>query len=92
MNKADIVKQIEEHTTLSPEESGRALAAIVNCITKELASGSGTVVLTGFGTFTVKHRPSRAGRNPSTGEPISIQASKAPVFQAGAVLKRAVAG
>lgn len=92
MNKADLVKHIEEHTALSHEESCRALAAIVDCITEELHSGSGTVVLTGFGTFAVKQRPARVGRNPSTGQPISIPAKKAPTFQAGAVLKRAVAG
>lgn len=92
MNKADLVKQIQEHTNLSHEESGRTLAAIVDCITKELASGKGDVVLTGFGTFTVKQRPARIGRNPSTGQPINIPASKSPAFQPGAVLKRAVAG
>lgn len=90
MNKADIVVQIQEHTALSREESARALTAIIDCITNQLASGKGDVVITGFGTFTVKQRAARIGRNPATGQPISIPASKAPVFQAGAVLKRAV--
>ncbi|WP_153785379.1 HU family DNA-binding protein [Pseudomonas sp. EMN2] len=92
MNKADIVNQIQEQTALSREESGRTLAAIVDCIIEELASGNGDVVLTGFGTFTVKQRPARVGRNPSTGQPITIPASRSPTFKAGAVLKRAVAG
>lgn len=92
MNKTQLVEYIHESTALSREDSGRTLTAIMDCITTHLASGKGDVVITGFGTFTVKQRQARTGRNPSTGQPISIPASKVPAFQAGAVLKRAVAG
>jgi DNA-binding protein HU-beta len=89
MNKSDLVDAIADSAGLSKADAGRALDALVNTITGALKSGDG-VSLVGFGTFSVRDRAARTGRNPRTGETIQIKASKNPAFKAGKALKDAV--
>lgn len=89
MNKSDLIDQIALNTDISKAAAGRALDATIDSITDALKSGE-QVVLVGFGTFQVKDRAARTGRNPRTGETIQIQASRSPGFKAGKVLKDAV--
>lgn len=89
MNKTDLVAAIAADTDLSKIDAARALDSVIDNLSRALASGD-TVQLIGFGTFTVSDRPERSGRNPSTGEPMTIKASKAPKFSAGKALKDAV--
>ena len=89
MNKSELVDAIAESAGLSKADAGRALDAEVDTITGALKSGD-TVSLVGFGTFTVRDRAARTGRNPRTGETIQIKASKNPAFKAGKALKDAV--
>jgi len=89
MNKGDLIEAVAGSTDLSKADSGRAVDAVIEAITKALKKG-GTVSLVGFGTFTVKKRAARQGRNPRTGEAIQIKASKVPGFKAGKALKDAV--
>lgn len=91
MNKAELVEQIAAEVDLHKTVAAKAVDALLNTLMKTLASGE-EVVLVGFGTFTVKERAERTGRNPKTGEPITIAASKAPGFKAGKALKDAVNG
>lgn len=90
MNKTELVAAIAEKTELTKKDSEAALAAVVESITEALAKGD-KVQLIGFGTFEVKNRPARLGRNPKSGELIEIAASKTPVFKAGKALKDKVA-
>jgi DNA-binding protein HU-beta len=89
MNKSDLVDAIADAAGLSKADAGRALDATVDTITSALKSGQ-SVSLVGFGTFTVRDRAARTGRNPRTGETIQIAASKNPAFKAGKALKDAV--
>jgi len=89
MNKSELVASISEKSELSKVDSERALEAFCASVTGELGVG-GTVSLVGFGTFSVKDRAERKGRNPQTGAEITIKASKAPAFKAGKGLKEAV--
>ena len=89
MNKSDLVDAIADASGLSKADAGRALDATVDTITSALKSGQ-SVSLVGFGTFTVRDRAARTGRNPRTGETIQIAASKNPAFKAGKALKDAV--
>jgi DNA-binding protein HU-beta len=89
MNKGDLIENVADETGLSKADASRAVDALIGAITGELKSG-GQVSLVGFGTFTVKHRAARQGRNPRTGEAIQIKASKVPGFKAGKALKEAV--
>lgn len=89
MNKAELIDSISEKCGLSKADAGRALNATIDSITDSLKSG-GEVVLVGFGSFTVKERAARTGRNPKTGEPLEIAASKIPSFKPGMPLKAAV--
>ena len=89
MNKSDLVDAIAESAGLSKADAGRALDAVVDTITGALKSGQ-SVSLVGFGTFAVRDRAARTGRNPRTGETIQIAASKNPAFKAGKALKDAV--
>jgi DNA-binding protein HU-beta len=89
MNKSELINAIADHAGLSKSDAGRALEATIGSITKALNSGD-TVSLVGFGTFSVKHRAARQGRNPSTGETIQIKASKNPSFKAGKGFKDAI--
>lgn len=89
MNKSDLINAIAAKAGLMRKDGEAALNAITECIEEALENGD-KVTLTGFGTFEVRDRAARVGRNPQTGEEIKIKASKAPVFKAGKALKEAV--
>ena len=89
MNKAELVDAIADSADLPKAAASRALDAVINSITEALKTGE-QVSLVGFGTFTVKARAARTGRNPRTGDPIEIAAAKVPGFKAGKALKDAV--
>ena len=89
MNKTELVDAIADTADLTKASAARALDATVEAITKALSSGD-QVALVGFGTFVVKDRPERQGRNPQTGQAITIKASRVPGFRAGKALKQAV--
>lgn len=91
MNKTDLIAAIAAKTELSKKDSEKALRAFEEAVTEELVKG-GKVQLVGFGTFDVTQRAAREGRNPQTGEPMPIAASKAPRFKVGKALKDAVNG
>lgn len=90
MNKSELIDAIAEQGGLSKIDAGKALDATIASITKALKEGD-TVTLVGFGTFSVKERAARTGRNPQTGETLEIKASKVPSFKAGKGLKDAIA-
>lgn len=89
MNKSDLVDAIANSTDMSKAAAGRAIDAMTNSVTKALKKGD-QVTLVGFGTFTVRKRAARKGRNPQTGEEIRIRASKTPAFRAGKAFKDAI--
>ena len=89
VNKNELIDAIAAEADLSKASAGRALDAAVGAITEAL-SKQDTVSLVGFGTFSVKHRAAREGRNPRSGETIQIAASSAPAFKPGKALKDAV--
>lgn len=89
MNKAELVAAVAEKAELSKKDSEKALKAFVDVVTEELVKGE-KIQLVGFGTFEVSERPAREGRNPQTGEKMTIEASKAPKFKAGKALKDAI--
>lgn len=89
MNKADIVASIADQAELSKADAGRALDALIEVVKKSLKKGD-SVSLVGFGTFAVRKRAARTGRNPRTGATIKIKASKIPAFKAGKALKDAI--
>jgi len=89
MNKSELINAVAEESGLSKADAGRALDAVVSSVTTALKGGD-SVALIGFGTFSVKDRAARTGRNPQTGEAIQIKASKVPSFKAGKSLKDAV--
>ena len=89
MNKAELVDAIAHETKLSKADSQRALEGFVNATTKALKKGD-RVALVGFGSFSVAKRAARTGRNPQTGEEMTIPATKVPGFKAGKEFKEAV--
>ena len=89
MNKSELIDAIAAAADLSKADAGRALDATIEAITGALKKGD-SVSLVGFGTFAVKQRAAREGRNPQTGKPINIAAAKIPGFKAGKALKDAV--
>lgn len=89
VNKTELIEAIAASADIPKAAAGRALDAVVESVTNALKSGD-SVVLVGFGTFSVKERAARTGRNPQTGEEIKIAASKVPGFKAGKALKDAV--
>ncbi|GAB3390487.1 HU family DNA-binding protein [Lysobacter fragariae] len=89
MNKADFVAAVADAAELTKTDAGKAVDAIIAVITKTLKKGD-NVTLVGFGTFQVRAREARTGRNPKTKEPINIPASNNPSFKAGKALKDAV--
>ena len=91
MNKSELIEAIAAASDLPKAAAGRALDAMTDTITKALTEED-QVVLVGFGTFSVKDRAARTGRNPQTGEPIEIAAAKIPSFKPGKALKDAVNG
>jgi DNA-binding protein HU-beta len=89
MNKAEFVDAVADAAELSKLKAARAVDAMLGAITKALKKGD-TVTLVGFGTFQVRERGARTGRNPRTGDTIKIAASKNPAFKAGKALRDAV--
>lgn len=89
MNKADLIDAIADSADLSKASASRALDAVLDSVTNALKDGD-QVSLVGFGTFAVKERSARTGRNPQTGQPIEIAAAKVPGFKPGKALKDAV--
>jgi DNA-binding protein HU-beta len=89
LNKTELIAAIAADTNLTKADAGRALESALEHLVGALAKGE-AVQLIGFGNFTVADRPERSGRNPSTGEPMIIKASKAVKFTAGKPLKDAV--
>ena len=89
MNKTELIEAIAASADIPKAAAGRALDAVVESITGALKNGD-SVVLVGFGTFAVKERAARTGRNPQTGKEIESAAAKGPSFKAGKALKDAV--
>jgi DNA-binding protein HU-beta len=89
VNKSELIDAIAEAADLPKASAAKALEAVINTVSNSLKGGE-QVVLVGFGTFSVKDRPARTGRNPQTGQPIEIAAARIPSFKAGKALKDAV--
>ncbi len=89
MNKTDLINAIAEKAELTKADAGRALEAYLEAVQESLKNGEDVSVV-GFGTFTVRKRAARTGRNPRTNEMIKIKASKVPAFKAGKTLKDAL--
>ena len=89
MNKTELVAAMAEQAQISKKDAEAALKAFTDVVANELKA-SGKVQLVGFGTFEVSERAAREGRNPQTGETMTIAASKAPKFKAGKALKDAI--
>ena len=89
MNKNELIDAVAERTGLVKSDAARAVEAVLGSVTDALQKGD-TVALSGFGTFVVKARAARAGRNPRTGEVLEIPAGRVPTFKAGKALKDAV--
>ena len=89
MNKTELISACAESTGLSKKDSERVLNAAIDAITAALVAGD-KVQVSGFGIFEVKEREARMGRNPHTGEPMEIAASRAPAFKASKTLKDAL--
>ena len=86
MNKTELISAMSEKSELTKVDTEKALKAFIDTVTDELKNGR-KVQLVGFGTFEVAERAERQGRNPKTGESITIPASKSPKFKAGKALK-----
>ncbi len=89
MNKSEFVEKVAEATGFTKADAAKAVDAVVETVTEALKDGD-SISLVGFGTFSVKRREARTGRNPRTGEAIQIAASNIPSFKAGKSLKDAV--
>lgn len=89
MNRTELIDALAAKTNSSKADAGRSIAALIEVITTTLKKGD-NIQLVGFGTFDVRKRAARNGRNPATGAAIKIKASKQPAFKAGAGLKAAV--
>ena len=86
MNKTELVAAISEKTELTKKDSEKALKALIDVVAEELKKGE-KVQLIGFGSFEVRDRAARTGKNPLTGEEMNIPAAKVPAFKAGRALK-----
>jgi nucleoid DNA-binding protein len=91
MNKTELINAIAKDSGLSRADSGRALDSLIKTVQSSLKQGD-EVGVTGFGKFSVVKRRARRGRNPQTGAPLKIKASKAPKFTPGATFKTVVSG
>lgn len=89
MNKSELVNRVAEITELSKKDAAKAVDAVFDTIAEALQNGE-KVQLVGFGNFEVRERSARKGRNPQTGEPIEIAASKTPAFKPGKSLKELI--
>ena len=90
MNKTELVAAIAAKTELSKKNAEKALAAVLDTVAETLAAGE-KVQLVGFGTFEIREREARTAKNPRTGEPVEVAASRVPAFKAGQALKTKVA-
>ena len=91
MNRKELIDALATKTGGTKADADRSIGALIDIITATLKKGD-NVALVGFGTFEVRKRAARIGRNPATGAELKIKASKAPAFKAGATLKTAVNG
>lgn len=89
MNKSQLIDKIAEEADISKIMANRVLDSFINAVTGALSEGD-AVALLGFGTFSVREREARTGRNPQTGDVIQIEAAKIPTFKAGKALRNAV--
>lgn len=89
MNKTELITKVAEEAAISKKDATSAVEAVLSSISEALQGGD-KVQLVGFGTFEVRERAARKGRNPQTGEEIDIAASKVPAFKPGKALKDAV--
>jgi len=89
MNKKEFIEAVSEVSGFTKKDAEFAVNAVINCITDLLANGD-SIVLPGFASISVKERAARTGRNPATGKPLKIAASKSVSFKAGTKLKEAV--
>ncbi|MFZ7760026.1 HU family DNA-binding protein (plasmid) [Bacillus cereus] len=89
MNKTELIKQVAQEANLTQKDATASVQAVLDQITQALAKGD-SVQLIGFGTFEVRERSARRGRNPQTGEEMFIPGGKTPAFKAGKSLKEAV--
>lgn len=89
MNKNELIKAVAESTGVSKKDTAAVLEAVLSNIGDTMAKGE-NVQLMGFGTFEVRDRAAREGKNPRTGEPVQIDACKVPAFKAGKALKEKV--
>lgn len=89
MNKTELIAAVAEKAEVSKKDADKAVAAVLGSISDALVSGD-KVQIVGFGTFEVRSREARTGKNPRTGEAVAIPASKVPAFKAGKALKDAV--
>ena len=89
MNKSELIDAVADAADMTKADATKAIDAFVNVVGDTLKEGD-QITLVGFGTFLVRHREARSGRNPRTGETIQIKASKMPKFKAGKALKDAV--
>ena len=90
MNKTELIAAVAEKTDLSKKDADAAVSAVLGAITDALKAGD-KIQLVGFGTFEVRNRAAKQGRNPRTNETMTVPASKVPAFKAGKALKDAVA-
>ena len=90
MNKSELIVALAQKADLTKKDAEKALAAVIDTITEAVSNGD-KVQLVGFGSFEVKQREARVGRNPKTKEAIEIPATRVPVFKAGRALKDSVA-
>jgi len=91
MNKTDLIKAVAANSGLTLRDAACAVDTFIHNIESTLSSGD-SVTIAGFGTFSVKDRAARTGRNPRTGEAVEIAATKVPAFKPGRQLKEAIAG
>jgi DNA-binding protein HU-beta len=89
MNKSDIIEAMADAADISKAKAGQALDGMIAAIVKAMQEGD-QVAIAGFGSFVVRERAARSGRNPKTGETIQIEASRSPAFKAGKAFKDAV--
>jgi DNA-binding protein HU-beta len=91
MNRKELIEALAKKTESTKADADRSIAAIIDIVTATLKKGD-NISLVGFGSFEVRKRAARVGRNPKTGAELKIKASKVPAFKAGATLKAAVNG
>jgi DNA-binding protein HU-beta len=89
MNKTELVAKVAEKSNLTKKDAEKAISAVLSSIEEALSKGD-KIQLVGFGTFEIRERAARKGRNPQTGEEINIAATRIPVFKAGKMLRDAV--